>query len=546
MFLHYHNDHATKNFFLGAENGKAAAFLYTSREYADEFVKGLEMVGVETKVLEIRPLQRISFFNDLYRSGFEAVVIDKGQENHMSMSLFSIIEKPKDTSEIVMNPSLVRSANQFYQALVQHQAFPQMQDLMCKELYGARLLVPVADPQKTTAVPVLTTGKGVRYYPAFTDLVEFGKFDRKHQFGAMEVRFRDLKKYLDYVNGIVVNPFGFALRLDGEKLVFTKGVFRNLAFIAQHTDYELVMVSNQDGLGTDSFPENTFWPVHNFIIQTLESEGIHFAKQHIDRHFPEDNSPMRKPGTGMLTEYIDNPAYDMANSYVIGDRETDAQLAENLGCKSLILGKDGMDWDKIAEILFAGDRIAEVKRTTKETDIYIKVNLDGSGKCDISTGLGFFDHMLEQIGKHGMMDLTIHTKGDLYVDEHHTIEDTGIALGECLLQALGDKRGIERYGYSLPMDDCLCQVALDFGGRPWLIWDAEFHREKVGEMPTEMFKHFFKSLSDAAKMNLNIKAEGENEHHKIEGIFKALARSLKMAVKRDIYHFELPSSKGML
>lgn len=255
---------------------------------------------------------------------------------------------------------------------------------------------------------------------------------------------------------------------------------------------------------------------------------------------------MRKPGTGMLTEYIDNPAYDMANSYVIGDRETDAQLAENLGCKSLILGKDGMDWDKIAEILFAGDRIAEVKRTTKETDIYIKVNLDGSGKCDISTGLGFFDHMLEQIGKHGMMDLTIHTKGDLYVDEHHTIEDTGIALGECLLQALGDKRGIERYGYSLPMDDCLCQVALDFGGRPWLIWDAEFHREKVGEMPTEMFKHFFKSLSDAAKMNLNIKAEGENEHHKIEGIFKALARSLKMSVKRDIYHFELPSSKGML
>ena len=306
------------------------------------------------------------------------------------------------------------------------------------------------------------------------------------------------------------------------------------------------MVSNQDGLGTDSFPEDTFWPVHNFIIQTLESEGIHFAKQHIDRHFPEDNSPMRKPGTGMLTEYIDNPAYDLANSYVIGDRETDAQLAENLGCKSLILGKDGMDWDKIAEILFAGDRIAKVKRTTKETDIYIKVNLDGSGKCDISTGLGFFDHMLEQIGKHGMMDLTIHTKGDLYVDEHHTIEDTGIALGECLLQALGDKRGIERYGYSLPMDDCLCQVALDFGGRPWLIWDAKFHREKVGEMPTEMFKHFFKSLSDAAKMNLNIKAEGENEHHKIEGIFKALARSLKMAVKRDIYHFELPSSKGML
>ena len=238
-----------------------------------------------------------------------------------------------------------------------------------------------------------------------------------------------------------------------EKLVFTKGVMRNLSFIAQHTDYQLVMVSNQDGLGTDSFPENTFWPVHNFIIQTLESEGIHFEEQLIDRHFPEDNSPMRKPGTGMLTHYIDNPEYDLVNSYVIGDRETDAQLAENLGCKSLILGKDGMDWDKIAEILFAGDRIAEVKRTTKETDIYIKVNLDGSGHCDISTGLGFFDHMLEQIGKHGMMDLTIHTKGDLYVDEHHTIEDTGIALGECLLQALGNKRGIERYGYCLPMDD---------------------------------------------------------------------------------------------
>lgn len=331
-----------------------------------------------------------------------------------------------------------------------------------------------------------------------------------------------------------------------EKLKFVDGVFRNLSFIRQHLDFRFVMVSNQDGLGTDSFPENTFWPVHNFILQSLKGEGIVFDDQLIDSHFPNDMSPMRKPNVGMLTEYINNSEYDLPNSYVIGDRDTDRQLAENLGCKALILGKDGMTWDKIAEILFAGERVAEVRRTTKETDIYVRIDLDGSGKCDISTGLGFFDHMLEQIGKHGMMDLTIHTKGDLFVDEHHTIEDTAIALGECILKALGNKRGIERYGYCLPMDDCLCQVALDFGGRPWLVWDAEFHREKVGEMPTEMFLHFFKSLSDAARMNLNIKAEGTNEHHKIEGIFKALARSLKMAVKRDIYHFELPSTKGTL
>ncbi len=331
-----------------------------------------------------------------------------------------------------------------------------------------------------------------------------------------------------------------------EKLKFVDGVFRNLSFIRQHLDFRFVMVSNQDGLGTPSFPEETFWPVHNFILQSLKGEGIVFDDYKIDTHFPNDMSPMRKPNVGMLTEYIDNPEYDIPNSYVIGDRETDRQLAENLGCKALILGDNGMTWDKIAEILFAGERVAEVRRTTKETDIYVRIDLDGSGICDISTGLGFFDHMLEQIGKHGMMDLTIHTKGDLFVDEHHTIEDTAIALGECILKALGDKRGIERYGYCLPMDDCLCQVALDFGGRPWLVWDAEFHREKVGEMPTEMFLHFFKSLSDAARMNLNIKAEGTNEHHKIEGIFKALARSLKMAVKRDIYHFELPSTKGTL
>ena len=331
-----------------------------------------------------------------------------------------------------------------------------------------------------------------------------------------------------------------------EKLEFVEGVFRNLGFIRKNLDFEFVMVSNQDGLGTDSFPEDTFWPVHNFILQTLKGEGIEFDNILIDRHFPEDNHPCRKPGTGMLTEYIDNPEYDLANSYVIGDRKTDAQLAENLGCKALILGKDDITWEKIAEILFAGERTAEITRTTHETDITVRINLDGTGKCDIQTGLGFFDHMLEQIGRHGMMDLYVRCNGDLHVDEHHSIEDTGIVLGECLLKALGDKRGIERYGYTLPMDDCLCQVALDFGGRPWLVWDAEFHREKVGEMPTEMFLHFFKSVSDAAKMNLNIKAEGDNEHHKIEGIFKAFARSIRMAVKRDIYHYQLPSTKGAL
>ncbi len=331
-----------------------------------------------------------------------------------------------------------------------------------------------------------------------------------------------------------------------EKLEFVEGMFRNISFIRKNLDFEFVMVSNQDGLGTDSFPEDTFWPVHNFILQTLKGEGVEFDNILIDNHFPADNHPNRKPGTGMLKEYIGNPEYDLANSYVIGDRETDAQLAENLGCKALILGKDGLDWDKIAEILYAGERIVEITRTTKETDITIRINLDGTGKCDIETGLGFFDHMLEQIGKHGMTDLYIRCKGDLNVDEHHTIEDTGIVLGECLLKALGDKRGIERYGYCLPMDDCLCQVALDFGGRPWLIWDADFKREKVGEMPTEMFQHFFKSVSDAAKINLNIKAEGTNEHHKIEGIFKAFARSIRMAVKRDIYHFQLPSTKGAL
>ena len=337
-----------------------------------------------------------------------------------------------------------------------------------------------------------------------------------------------------------------------EKLQFVPRAISSLAFLRQHTDYEFVMVSNQDGLGTPAFPEDTFWPVQNFIIDTLKGEGVQFDDILIDPHFPEDNAPTRKPQLGLVQKYIDNPDYDIQGSYVIGDRDTDRHFAENIGCGFLQINSDSTEaaaaesWQRAMTIAYGGQRTAEVKRTTKETDIFVSVDLDGNGRCDIATGLGFFDHMLEQIGKHGMMDLTIYCKGDLHVDEHHTIEDTALALGECLLKALGDKRGIERYGFCLPMDDSLCSVCLDFGGRPWLVWDADFHREKIGEMPTEMFLHFFKSLSDAAKMNLNIKAEGDNEHHKIEGIFKALARALKMAVRRDVWHYELPSTKGML
>ncbi|HJC98647.1 MAG TPA: bifunctional histidinol-phosphatase/imidazoleglycerol-phosphate dehydratase HisB [Candidatus Phocaeicola merdavium] len=368
--------------------------------------------------------------------------------------------------------------------------------------------------------------------------------------------------FIDRDGTLVIEP-PVDYQLDSfEKLEFYPKVFRNLHFIRTRLDFELVMVTNQDGLGTASFPEDTFWPVHNLMLKSFAGEGITFDDICIDRSFPEDNAPTRKPRTGMLTRYIHNEEYDLAGSFVIGDRTTDVELAKNLGCRAILLQPDTSilkdtelenvcalattDWDRIAEFLFAGERIAEVRRTTKETDIHVRINLDGNGTCDISTGLGFFDHMLEQIGKHGGIDLTIRVKGDLYVDEHHTIEDTAIALGECIYQALGSKRGIERYGYCLPMDDCLCQVALDFGGRSWLVWDASFHREKIGEMPTEMFLHFFKSLSDSARMNLNIRAEGENEHHKIEGIFKALARSLKMAIRRDIYHYEVPSSKGSL
>lgn len=350
--------------------------------------------------------------------------------------------------------------------------------------------------------------------------------------------------FIDRDGTIIVEPEDEQVDTVG-KFRFLPKAISSLAFIRQHTDYELVMVTNQDGLGTPAYPQDVFDQLQSLMLETLKGEGVEFDAIHIDKSFPEDNLPTRKPGIGMLTQYL-NGDYDLQNSYVIGDRQTDAQLATNLGCKSLIIGTDVDGWEKITEIVYAGQRTAEVVRTTKETDISIKVNLDGTGKSNISTGLGFFDHMLEQISKHGNIDLDIHVTGDLNVDEHHTIEDTGIALGECILKALGDKRGIQRYGYLLPMDDCLCQVALDFGGRAWLVWDAEFRREKVGDMPTEMFLHFFKSFSDAAKMNLNIKAEGDNEHHKIEGIFKALGKSIKMATRRDIHNFQLPSSKGIL
>ncbi len=373
--------------------------------------------------------------------------------------------------------------------------------------------------------------------------------------------------FIDRDGTLVIEPENY--QLDSlSKLEFYPKVFQFLSKIAKELDFELVMVTNQDGLGTESFPENTFWPTQNFILKAFENEGITFNEIFIDRSFPEDNAPTRKPRTGMLTKYLNNPEYDLENSYVIGDRITDVELAKNLGSKAIFIKNEEnlggneiatsleelqnaialqtTDWQKIYEFLKLEERTASIKRTTNETDIAITLNLDGTGKSNINTGISFFDHMLDQIARHGQMDLDIQVKGDLEVDEHHTIEDTAIALGEVFAKALGNKLGIERYGFCLPMDDCLAQVAIDFGGRNWLVWEAEFKREMIGQMPTEMFFHFFKSFTDGAKANLNIKAEGTNEHHKIEAIFKAFAKAIKVAVKRDTEKMILPSTKGML
>ena len=343
-----------------------------------------------------------------------------------------------------------------------------------------------------------------------------------------------------------------------EKLSFIPAVFTYLGKIARELDYELVMVTNQDGLGTKAYPEKSFAPIQKLIMETLEGEGIKFSAVHIDRSFERENKPTRKPNLGMLKKYLTGK-YDLENSFVIGDRITDVKLAANLASKAILLknydSPKGWEkqidlvaktWEEIYNFLKQPERKASVLRETKETSILVELNLDGTGKAKISTGLSFFDHMLEQIARHGNIDLTVKAKGDLHIDEHHTIEDTAITLGECFLKALGDKRGIERYGFCLPMDDCLAQVALDFGGRNWIEWNAEFKREKVGDVPTEMFYHFFKSFSDNSKSNLNIKAEGSNEHHKIEAIFKAFAKAIKMAVKKDVNNMSLPSTKGKL
>ena len=351
-----------------------------------------------------------------------------------------------------------------------------------------------------------------------------------------------------------------------EKLVFYPEVFRYLSNIARELDYELVMVTNQDGLGSDRFPEEEFWPYQNHLVKSFENEGVVFSKIFIDRTFPHDKADTRKPGTGMLTGYLDNPEYDLSASYVIGDRLTDMQLAKNLGAKGIFIDNNAdlganevtdsaleetialttKSWEAIYHMLLLKERAVRFERNTNETKISIDLNLDGAGKSQIDTGIAFFDHMLDQLARHGGVDLNIKTEGDLEVDEHHTIEDTAIALGESFARALGDKKGIERYGFTLPMDESLAQVALDFGGRSWLVWEAEFKREMVGQMPTEMFYHFFKSFADGAKANLNIKAEGMNEHHKIESIFKGFAKAIKMAIKRDADKMILPSTKGTL
>lgn len=370
---------------------------------------------------------------------------------------------------------------------------------------------------------------------------------------------KKLKKkvlFIDRDGTIIVEPTT-DFQIDSlEKLAFIPAVIINLYKIASNLDYELVMVTNQDGLGTKYFPETSFWLAHNKMMQTLKNEGIEFSAVYIDKSFENENLPTRKPNTGMLTSYF-SAEYDLENSFVIGDRLTDIQLAYNLGCKSILFNNTLSiksynptlitdDWNKIYDFLRFPDRLATIHRTTNETEIFVFLNLDGSGKCELQTGLGFFDHMLEQLGKHSGCDLTVKVKGDLHIDEHHTIEDTSIAIGEAYSKAIGTKKGIERYGYLLPMDDCLAQAAIDFSGRPWLVWEADFKREKIGEMPTEMFYHFWKSFSDAAKCNLNIKAEGTNEHHKIEAIFKAVAKSIKMALKRDALNNQIPSTKGIL
>ena len=353
-----------------------------------------------------------------------------------------------------------------------------------------------------------------------------------------------------------------------EKITFYPAMFEYMGKIAREMDYELVMVTNQDGLGSPGFPEETFWPVHNHVMKSLEGEGIHFSKVLIDRTFPADNAPTRKPGTGLLTEYLDGNKYDLKNSFVIGDRITDIQLAKNLGCKGIWLNNDPLlgsaevsdklqvlkntvvletrNWSDIYSFLKSGLRKVQHERNTNETKISIELNVDGNGNANIGTGIGFFDHMLQQIARHGKLDLAIQCEGDLHIDEHHTIEDTGIALGEAFLKALADKTGMERYGFALPMDDAEAKVLIDFGGRNWLVWNATFNRKKIGEMPTEMFFHFFKSFSDAARCNLNIECKGDNEHHKIEAIFKAFAKAIRMAVKKDPFSNYLPSTKGVL